>query len=69
METHSKIGQAINYLQAKGFLVKGYGYPESESHHSGESIADQYRVLQGDYDTGMIAPMELMQVVEQLQQE
>jgi hypothetical protein len=69
METQLKIGQAIHYLQAKGFLVKGYGYPESESHHSGESIADQYRVLQGDFDTGMIAPTELVQVVKQLQQE
>ncbi|MBL0387962.1 hypothetical protein JJB07_15075 [Tumebacillus sp. ITR2] len=67
METKMTIGQAINYLEAKGFLVKGYGYPESDHLHSAQSFADQYRVLQGDYDTGMIAPMQLVDVATQMQ--
>lgn len=60
------ISEAINYLEAKGFLVKGYGFPETESIDSDQSYAEQYRVLQGDYDTGMILPRQLIDVAEKM---
>ncbi|TCP59076.1 hypothetical protein EV586_101275 [Tumebacillus sp. BK434] len=60
------ISEAINYLEAKGFLVKGYGYPETDPVDSSSSAAEQYRVLQGDYDTGMIAPQQLIEVAERM---
>ncbi|KEO83743.1 hypothetical protein [Tumebacillus flagellatus] len=66
MEAKMNINKAIHYLEAKGFLVKGYGYPESDHLHSAQSFADQYRVLQGDYDTGMISPLQLVEVAEKM---
>jgi hypothetical protein len=60
------ISEAINYLEANGFLVKGYGFPETESIESDQSVAEQYRVLQGDFDTGMIAPQQLIEVAERI---
>lgn len=63
------VGQAIHFLQAKGFLVKGYGFPESDTLHDAESLAEHYRVLQGDYDTGMIAPMQLLEVAQSMRLE
>ena len=59
------VHNAIHFLEARGFRVKGYGYPESDS--GGESsVAEQYRVLQGDFDTGMIAPQQLVEVVQRI---
>lgn len=62
------ISDAIDFLEAKGFLVKGYGFPESESigDTGSQAIAEQYRVIQGDYDTGMIMPHQLLEVAEQV---
>ena len=59
------VHNAIHFLEARGFRVKGYGYPESD--FGGESsVAEQYRVLQGDFDTGMIAPQQLVEVVQRI---
>jgi hypothetical protein len=60
------ISEAINCLKAKGFLVKGYGFSGTESMESDQSAAEQYRVLQGDFDTGMIAPQQLIEVAERI---
>lgn len=59
------VHNAIHFLQARGFLVKGYGYPESDD-GGDSSIAEHYRVLQGDFDTGMIAPHQLVEVVQRI---
>jgi len=61
------IEQAISFLQAHGFLVKGYGYPEADSGTSG--YADNYRVIQGDFDTGMIEPHQLVDVACHIRQD
>ncbi|MFD2171137.1 hypothetical protein [Tumebacillus lipolyticus] len=59
------ISEAINYLEAKGFLVKGYGMPESELTDA-RTASEQYRVLQGDFDTGMILPRQLVEVAQRI---
>jgi hypothetical protein len=61
--------QAISYLKAHGFLVKGYGFPESESAAEPSGLAETYRVLQGDYDTGMVQPHQLIEVAEQIRRQ
>ena len=60
------IQQAIDFLEQHGFMVRAYGFPESDTADSGSMIADNYRVLQGDYDTGLIAPHQIIEVAEQI---
>jgi len=60
------INEAIHFLEAKGFLVRAYGFPETESMESDQSQAESYRVIQGDFDTGMIAPLQLVAVAERI---
>ncbi|HEU4964648.1 MAG TPA: hypothetical protein VFV52_12450 [Bacilli bacterium] len=62
------ISEAIDYLESKGFLVKAYGFPEGETASDGSAslISNQYRVIQGDYDTGMLYPHQLVEVAEQV---
>jgi hypothetical protein len=61
------IHDAIHFLEAKGFLVKSYGFPETESMERDPSIAETYRVIQGDFDTGMINPTQLLEVATRMQ--
>ncbi|MGZ4032402.1 MAG: hypothetical protein ACXVP2_09625 [Tumebacillaceae bacterium] len=60
------IQQAINFLEAHGFNVRGYGYPEHD--FGGDHLAENYRVLQGDFDTGMIAPQQLVNMADQIRE-
>jgi len=60
------IQQAIDFLEQHGFMVRAYGYPESDTADSGSMIAESYRVLQGDYDTGLIAPHQILEVANQI---
>ncbi|MCX7568882.1 hypothetical protein OS242_02765 [Tumebacillus sp. DT12] len=60
------IQRAIDFLEQHGFMVRAYGFPESDTSDSDSMIAESYRVLQGDYDTGMIAPLQIIEVAEQI---
>jgi hypothetical protein len=60
----NNIQQAINFLEARGFMVRGYGYPEHD--FGGDHPAENYRVLQGDFDTGMIEPQQLVNMADQM---
>lgn len=60
------INEAVHFLKSKGFLVRGYGFPETESMESNQSLAESYRVIQGDFDTGMIAPLQLVEVAQRI---
>ncbi|ASS75440.1 hypothetical protein CIG75_10945 [Tumebacillus algifaecis] len=60
------ISEAIDYLEAKGFMVKGYDFPEGESSAGEPACAKQYRVLQGDYDTGMLVSSQLIEVATRM---
>ena len=61
------IDDAIHFLQARGFLVKGYGFPESDI-GGDATYAESYRVIQGDFDTGMIEPLQLIDVAKHIKQ-
>ncbi len=60
------INDAIHFLEAKGFLVRGYGFPETESMENDQSQAESYRVIQGDFDTGVIQPQQLLEVAKRI---
>lgn len=61
------INEAIDFLEGRGFLVKGYGFPESDT-GGARNMAESYRVIQGDFDTGMIEPQKLIDVARHIKQ-
>jgi hypothetical protein len=63
-----KVQQAIDYLEGRGFMVRGYGYPESMVADDTGGIADSYRVLQGDFDTGMIDPLQILDMANRMRE-
>jgi hypothetical protein len=62
------IQQAIDFLEGRGFMVRGYGYPESLVADDTGGVAETYRVLQGDFDTGMIDPFQIVKVAERIRE-